>query len=250
MKKGYQKNYSLIQHDAVHNIESRLRKADTILTVLYDYYQGNIENLDILDIGASTGIIDNFLADYFHTVIGADIDEPAINFARESFSKPNLKFIISDAMNIDKEDNCFDIILCSHVYEHVPDQIRLMNEIHRLLKTGGICYFSAGNRIRINEPHYNLPFLSLLPQSLANVYLRLMGKGSNYYEEHRTYWGLKQLVNKFKIHDYTKIIINNPEKYKVNYILPDNSLKLKTARFISEYIYWLVPGYIWLLEKV
>ena len=40
----------------------------------------------------STGILDNYLADYFAKVVGSDIDEPAISFANNNFKKDNLEF--------------------------------------------------------------------------------------------------------------------------------------------------------------
>ena len=249
MRKGYQNNYSLIQNDAVHNITGRTKKALTTLKILQDYFNNKTDSLVVLDIGASTGIIDNFLADHFHSITGVDIDEPAIQYAKTSFSKENLQFKIADAMNIDEPDAHFDIILCSHVYEHVPDQKKLMNEIYRLLKPHGICYFSAGNRLNIMEPHYRLPFLSIMPHFFAHIYLRLLGRGKYYYEEHKTLWGLRKLVTKFKLHDYTHKLIDHPDDFEVSYMLPAGSFKTGFARFISRYCYWLMPGYIWLLEK-
>lgn len=34
-------------------------------------------------------------------------------------------------------DNQFDVILCSHVLEHIPNDIKAMSELHRVLKPGG-----------------------------------------------------------------------------------------------------------------
>lgn len=38
-------------------------------------------------------------------------------------------------------DNFYDIIICSHVLEHVPDDKAAMKEIYRILKPNGICLF-------------------------------------------------------------------------------------------------------------
>ena len=94
------------------------------------------------------------------------------------------------------------MVVCAHVYEHVPDARRLMAEIWRLLRPGGVCYFAAGNRLSIMEPHYRLPFLSWLPPSAADRYLRVTGKGNSYYERHATLWGLKRLTRDFTVIDY------------------------------------------------
>ncbi len=72
------------------------------------------------------------------------------------------------------------------------------------MKPGGFCYFSGNNRVMIMEPHYKLPFLSLLPRPLAHRYMRLAGKGDYYHEKHVSYWGLRELCKKFHIIDYSE----------------------------------------------
>jgi len=80
-------------------------------------------SLQALDIGSSTGIIDNYLAGHLGHVVGIDIDDKAIEFARENFTGDNLEFHIGDAMNLDFPDTSFDVAIFSviprplgHVY--------------------------------------------------------------------------------------------------------------------------------------
>lgn len=227
----------------------RLRKARTMITVLQTYSDIPLNNLVCLDVGGSTGIIDYYLADYFKFVTGIDIDSQAIGYAKENFSKENLVFEIGDAMSLQYNDATFDVVICSQVYEHVPEAEKMMEEIHRVLKPGGICYFAANNRFMLHEPHYDLPFLSVIPRITAHLYLRISGKGSYYYEKHLSYWGLKRLVKDFSRVDYTLKLIENPKKFSIEYMIRPNSTKAKLAAVIAKNMIWLVPGYIWILVK-
>jgi len=48
-----------------------------------------------------------------------------------------------DIQNMSIENNFFDIIICYHVLEHVPDDIKSMNELYRVLKPNGIGLFQV-----------------------------------------------------------------------------------------------------------
>jgi SAM-dependent methyltransferase len=126
----------------------------------------------------------------------------------------------------------------------------MMNEIHRVLKPGGVCYFAAGNRLQLIEPHHNLPFLSIIPRKMAHSYVRLAKKGDSYFEKHLSYWGLKKLVHRFDCIDYTRKIIEEPEKFHTDYMIPEGSVKQRVAKNMIKYAPWVSPGYIWLLKKV
>ena len=45
--------------------------------------------------------------------------------------------IACDIMNIPEPDASFDAILCSEVFDHLPDPVRAVQELDRLLKPGG-----------------------------------------------------------------------------------------------------------------
>lgn len=248
MSRGYQYDFS-VNSPSVYNIEGRERKACTTVAVLKDYLSEPLKNYKLLNVGGSAGIIDNYLSDNFNSVTGIDIDEHAIAHASETYKKSNLEFRVADALNLPFQDNSFNVVVCSHVYEHVPDPYRMFNEIYRVLKPGGVCYFSAGNRLMWNEPHYNLPLLSVIPRPLAHIYIRLTGKAKSYHEKHLSYWGLKKLVGNFRCTDYTAKMVKEPVKYRIDYMIQPGSFKSAVARTILKIAYWAFPGYVWVLEK-
>ncbi|MFL9845522.1 class I SAM-dependent methyltransferase [Flavobacterium rhizosphaerae] len=44
----------------------------------------------------------------------------------------------ADICNLPFKDNEYDIILCNHVLEHIPDDTKAMQELYRVLKPGGM----------------------------------------------------------------------------------------------------------------
>nr|WP_315131286.1 methyltransferase domain-containing protein [uncultured Flavobacterium sp.] len=44
----------------------------------------------------------------------------------------------ADICDLPFEDNQYDVILCNHVLEHIPDDTKAMQELYRILKPGGM----------------------------------------------------------------------------------------------------------------
>ncbi|MBF6609266.1 MAG: class I SAM-dependent methyltransferase [Flavobacterium sp.] len=47
----------------------------------------------------------------------------------------------ADICNLPFADNSYDVILCNHVLEHIPDDTKAMHELYRVLKPGGFGIF-------------------------------------------------------------------------------------------------------------
>ena len=202
----------------------------------------------LLDVGCSTGHITEEYARIADKVFGIDIDKRAIRIA-EKVCK-NAKCVFYNGRDFPFKDNTFDIIICNFVIEHVKNQEKLIDEIYRVCRKNGICYLSTDNKWRIVEAHYKLPFLSYLPQQVANVYVKLSGKGEIYYENPPTYKKLIRMLNKFEIYNKSIDIIKDPEKYHVKkqsfifrYIL--RNLNRKTLEALMP----LIPSFNLILKK-
>lgn len=50
-------------------------------------------------------------------------------------------------------DRAFDLVICSHVLEHVPDDAFVLAEIRRLLRPGGTAFLN----VPIHDEHYDDP---------------------------------------------------------------------------------------------
>lgn len=248
MTRDYQKDFS--SHSGqMFDESSRRRKADTIIAVLESLLGPSLSSCRLLDVGCSTGIIDDSLSGKLGFVAGADIDTRAVIFASRRFSRHGLSFLAGDATSLAFMDSSFDVVVCSQVYEHVHDAKTMVEEIRRVLKPGGVCYFAAGNRIRLIEPHYGLPFLSVLPRPVAHVFIRLSGKADHYHELHLSYWALRRLVRDFELIDFTEALISSPERFHTGYMVGSGRIRFALAKSICRHAIWLMPGYVWILRK-
>ena len=230
----------------------RLQKARKTVAVILDALR--TAGLDprrarVLDIGCSTGILTRHYAEFFGHVVGVDIDDGAVEWAQKNRAADNIDYRVGDSMELPFSAAEFDVVTCTHIYEHVPDAQRMLDEIFRVLKPGGVCYFAAENRIRLWDGHYDLPLLTVLPKTLGDWYVRLMGKGEGRYETHATLRGLRRMARRFEIVDYTKPVVRDPARFEATDMVQAGSLKQRAALATLAAAYWAFPTYLWILRK-
>ena len=87
---------------------------------------------------------------------------PEYWFQKNFKSLPNLDYITTDLFdrlamvkmditNITYEDNQFDVILCNHVLEHIPDEHKAMKELLRILKPNGWAILQVPLDLRLEK---------------------------------------------------------------------------------------------------
>ena len=59
-----------------------------------------------------------------------------INYTTTDLNSP-LADVKADICDLPFEDDSFDVILCNHVLEHIPDDTQAMKELFRIMKPGG-----------------------------------------------------------------------------------------------------------------
>jgi len=239
--KPMQLAYSNFQAEMLDE-KARRRKAAKIIAVLQHFLgRADLRGLRALDIGCSAGFISDELRLAGAQVIGLDIDAPGLSRANGRFGD-DVEFISAsgDAMPILSQS--VDIVVFNHIYEHVPDPDAVVAEIRRVLKDDGVVYLGMGNRLGIVEPHYRLPFLSWLPQKLADRYVRRAGRADSYYETFRTRPGLRRMCASLAVWDYTYAVVAEPQRFAADDLVPGPLRKAPLAfwRAISP----IMPTYI------
>lgn len=239
----------LFPNDLVFNRVSRLPKARKIIAVLRSVC-GDLSQLECLDLGCSTGIITVYCGRYFKKVVGVDVDQKAIRAAQRMNRCKNVRFISSKENRLPFHGGSYDVVVCNQVYEHVENAKKLMNEIYRLLKPGGVCFLGARNKWGIPfDGHYTFPFLAWLPKRLADWCVRLVYHKDTYDIKLCSLWCLNSLVGMFKKTDYTLKIIANPKKFAANDVLPGGRSLNKLLLIVAGVVYPFLPNYIWILKK-
>lgn len=251
MKEKLQLNYSN-KVDYFSNKRSRSLKAKKIKSVLLAFSgKKSYKKCVALDFGCSVGIISFYLSRMFKSVIGLDIDKKAIDWAKKQQRKKKIKntrFILNTSSRIPLKEDSLDVIICNHIYEHVPSAKKMIDEFYRILKKNGIVYFAASNKFSIIEPHYKLPFLSWFPKKISNLYLKLL-KGEDYYENLLSYNSLLKLFRKFRVTDYSLKIIKNPENFSATDVLNKrNVIKIVPKSVLKKFLFFS-PTWIFILKK-
>lgn len=107
----------------------------------------------VLDIGFGFGLI-LLSFDRNNYICGIELAESAVSFAEVEVKRrgfENYSFHVYKGSGlIDLASDAFDLIICSHVLEHVPDDDFLLDEIRRMLKPEGMAFLN----IPINEEHF------------------------------------------------------------------------------------------------
>jgi SAM-dependent methyltransferase len=68
-----------------------------------------------------------------------------------SFGSTDPSIPSEDLLCLSYPDEAFDVVITSETLEHVPDYVRALREIHRVLKPGGCHIFTVP--IKIDQPH-------------------------------------------------------------------------------------------------
>lgn len=80
-----------------------------------------------------------------NVVVGGDISEDNLNYAKGHYEREGLHFVQMDATTLPFPDGYFDVIVSFETIEHLRDYRRFLSECNRILKKGGVFVCSTPN---------------------------------------------------------------------------------------------------------
>ncbi|MEO7324397.1 MAG: class I SAM-dependent methyltransferase [Dokdonella sp.] len=123
--------------------------------VLFDRYDLS-GRLRILDLGCGTGEITRRLAERYAQaeVIGVDILDGNLAIARRDNAAfgERVQYEVGDAFALTYAEQTFDLVVCRHMSQAVPDFSRVLDEICRVLKRGGWLHLLSEDYAMLRMP--------------------------------------------------------------------------------------------------
>ncbi|RXJ01769.1 class I SAM-dependent methyltransferase [Anaerobacillus alkaliphilus] len=118
----------------------------------------------VLDIACGTGYGSQMVAKVkkkeITEMIGVDIDEDTLKYAKANYYHPSLKFEQGDVMDpsLPEKLGSFDVIMSFETIEHVEDDQLFMKNMYSLLKPGGTLIlstpFGKGRGVPCGQPFH------------------------------------------------------------------------------------------------
>ena len=93
----------------------------------------------ILDVGCADGTATKFILEQSKAdlVVGVDVLQSSVDYAKKRFKSKKLKFLTAEAENLPFENNQFEAVFCLDSIEHFFEPEKVVQEIRRVLKKNG-----------------------------------------------------------------------------------------------------------------
>ena len=121
------------------------------------------EDEKILDIACGAGELSLKIAEKGCKVCGIDISEDAIKYAKRLAERERTacEFVVGSSEDLPYLDGYFDKVVCSSSLEHFKDEIKALNEMHRVLKPNG--------RVVLTTDSFTYPISDELKEKHKNI---------------------------------------------------------------------------------
>lgn len=132
----------------------------------------------VLDVGCGAGNLTDHLVDLESEVTASDISEKFLSLVRSKH--PQVKTHVLNGEDLREiPDTTFDMVVTYSVLHHIPDYLKMVEEMCRVLKPGGVLYIDhEKNELNWNNDPTLVEFYH--KQRYADVPIKIVRKLKNY----------------------------------------------------------------------
>jgi 2-polyprenyl-6-hydroxyphenyl methylase / 3-demethylubiquinone-9 3-methyltransferase len=159
------------------DLDSELKTLHDINPLRLDYIERatGLSGREVLDVGCGGGILSEGMARHGARVLGIDLGEAHLRVAElhtlETGVEVDYRLVAVEAL-ADERPASFDLVTCMEMLEHVPDPASVVRACARLVRPGGLVFFSTLNR---NLKSYALAIVA------AEYLLGMLPRGTHDY---------------------------------------------------------------------
>jgi O-antigen biosynthesis protein len=116
----------------------------------------------VLDAGCGTGYGTAYLAESARRVVGVDVSDEALSYAREHYARPNVEFLPADLQELGFPSQTFDAVVAFEAVEHLERPEAFVDHAARVLKPDGVFVVSTPHVAVTNRspknPYHRIEF--------------------------------------------------------------------------------------------
>jgi 2-polyprenyl-3-methyl-5-hydroxy-6-metoxy-1,4-benzoquinol methylase len=182
----------------------------------YEFARPFVSSRRVLDVGCGEGYGAALLSRDADDVVAIDYSPAAIEHARKTYRRLNLRFAVADATRLDAAIGQFDVITCLEVIEHIEDTNRFLAQIAQALVPNGLLLLSTPNALvdrlfdAVRGTHYEYHVNVLTPAELRRRVKRHFYHATLYGQCLRGN-GLHLLLKGFDVLNLRHRLIRSPE---------------------------------------
>lgn len=113
-------------------------------------------DMDVLEVATGTGLIAVNIASYVRHVEATDFSPKMIDAAKKKKAPDNIRFLIEDATCLSFDDNTFDAAIISNALHIMPNPIKALSNISRVLKQNGLLIAPTYSHGHFRDSTWNL----------------------------------------------------------------------------------------------
>jgi 2-polyprenyl-6-hydroxyphenyl methylase/3-demethylubiquinone-9 3-methyltransferase len=159
------------------DLDSELKTLHDINPLRLDYIEraAGLSGREVLDVGCGGGILSEGMARHGAQVLGIDLGEAHLRVAElhtlETGVEVDYRLVAVETL-AEERPASFDLVTCMEMLEHVPDPASVVRACARLVRPGGLVFFSTLNR---NLKSYALAIVA------AEYLLGMLPRGTHDY---------------------------------------------------------------------